>query len=196
MTPAAITGLILCGGKGRRMGGVDKGLVMFRGKPLAAHVIERLRPQVGALLINANQHAERYAAFGYPVIADEPGEGVEAFAGPLAGILAGLRASQTAYLATAPCDAPFLPLDLVARLAQAMAENDARLAIARDAEQAHPVFLLCHCSIAPRLADYLARGGRKMQPWYAAEAAVEVLFPQATAFANLNTPEELARLEK
>jgi len=109
---ARVTGLVLAGGMGRRMDSRDKGLVPFRGKPMVAHVIERLAPQVGSVLINANRNSEQYEAFGYPVISDEVG----GFAGPLAGLHAGMRACTTELIVTAPCDSPFLPLDLVARL--------------------------------------------------------------------------------
>src|SRR5512133_668846 len=104
---SAITGVIFAGGQGRRMGGVDKGLVALDGRPLVAHVVERLAPQVGALVINANQNRDRYAAFAYPVVADV----VPDFAGPLAGLHAGIAAAATPYIVTRPCDSQFLPLD-------------------------------------------------------------------------------------
>src|SRR5437660_7712009 len=113
---AQITGIVLAGGQGRRMGGVDKGLVELDGRPLAAHVIARLAPQVSALVINANQNLERYAAFGHPVVPDAVG----GFAGPLAGLHAGMTAATRSCVVTVPCDSPFLPLDLVARLAHAL----------------------------------------------------------------------------
>ena len=142
-TPIArgeITGIVLAGGQGRRMGGVDKGLVQLDGKPLAQHVISRLAPQVGTLIVNANQNAERYAAFGYPVVADAVG----GFAGPLAGLHAGMAQADGTYVATAPCDSPFLPADLVSRLAAALVAANAQLAVARTFDQPHPVlrFLL------------------------------------------------------
>ena len=118
MTVAArdVTGIVLAGGMGRRMGGVDKGLVELEGRPLVAHVLARLAPQVGALLINANQNRERYAAFGHPVVPDEVG----GFAGPLAGLHAGMTHAATPYVATVPCDSPFLPPDLVLEVSRAL----------------------------------------------------------------------------
>jgi molybdopterin-guanine dinucleotide biosynthesis protein A len=186
---AAITGLVLAGGQGRRMGGVDKGLVEFAGQPLVAHVLARLAPQVATILVNANQNAERYAAFGHPVIADAVG----GFAGPLAGLHAGLTHAATAHVVTAPCDSPFLPADLVARLAAAMATQDAQLAVAKTFDQPHPVFALVRCDVLPHLAAFLAAGGRKIDAWYATLAVAEVPFDDvADAFRNFNTAAELA----
>jgi molybdopterin-guanine dinucleotide biosynthesis protein A len=188
--PTAITGVVLAGGMGRRMGGVDKGLLELRGRPLAAWVVERLRPQVAALLINANQNRERYAAFDCPVVADE----VPDFAGPLAGLHAALSAAQTPLVATAPCDSPFLPADLVSRLFSALTATGADLAVARTFDQPHPVFCLCRRDVLPHLTDYLAGGGRKIDRWYATLKVVEVAFDdEADAFENINTPEELKR---
>ena len=119
-----ITGVVFAGGQGRRMGGVDKGLVELDGRALVAHVIERLAPQVGELVINANQNRDRYAAFGYPVVADV----IPDFAGPLAGLHAAMAAATTPYVVTSPCDSPFLPADLVARLALALAATPLDLA--------------------------------------------------------------------
>jgi len=185
----AITGIVLAGGQGRRMGGVDKGLVPLDGRPLAAHVVSRLAPQVGALLINANQNAERYAAFGYPVVSDAVG----GFAGPLAGLHAGMTAAATPLVVTVPCDSPFLPADLVARLAAAHARAGAQLAVARTFDQPHPVFALARRDLLPHLAAFLAAGGRKIDAWYATLAAVEGAFDdEADAFANINTAAELA----
>jgi len=184
-----ITGVILAGGLGRRMGGVDKGLQELRGRPLAAWVIERLAPQVGRLLINANQNGERYAAFGHPVVADA----IAGFAGPLAGLHAALSAATTPFVATAPCDSPFLPGDLVARLSAELTAKKAAIAVARTGDQPHPVFCLCRCDVLPHLTAYLVAGERKFERWYATLASVEVAFDdQPEAFANINTREELA----
>lgn len=191
MTDAKITGLILAGGLARRMGGGDKGLRPFRGKPMVAHAIERLAPQVDFLLINANQNSEAYAQFGYPVIADA----ITGFAGPLAGLHAGLLAARTPLLVTAPCDSPFLPLDLVSRLCRALIEESADLAVAKTGDQPHPVFSLVRREVLEGLSDFLASGGRKIDRWYSALKVVEVPFPDEAAFANINTPEELDRLE-
>ena len=186
---SAITGVVLAGGQGRRMGGVDKGLVELDGKPLVAHALERLAPQVGAIIVNANQNAERYAAFGWPVV----GDSVSGFAGPLAGLHAGMTAATTSHVVTVPCDSPFLPGDLVARLAAALAAKDAQLAVARTFDQPHPVFALVRREVLPNLAQFLAGGGRKIDGWYAALATVEVAFDdEADAFRNINTAAELA----
>jgi len=196
---AQITGLVLAGGLGRRMsahgGGMDKGLAMLRGRPMVAHVIERLAPQVGALLINANRNAERYAAFGHPVVPDA----IEGYAGPLAGLHAGLRAATTPWVVTAPCDSPFLPEDLVARLwnaLQAAPGGAAQLAVARTGgSQPHPVFALVERALLPGLEAFLASGRRKIDAWYAPLRVVEVDFPDEDAFRNINTQEELRQNE-
>ena len=184
-----ITGIVLAGGQGRRMGGVDKGLVAFRGAPMVAAVIERLAPQVGAIGVNANQNALAYAAFGHPVVADAVG----GFAGPLAGLHAGLAAATTSHAVTVPCDSPFLPRDLVSRLAKGLAEAGADLAVARTHDQPHPVFALVRTELRPHLQAFLDGGGRKIDAWYASLAVVEVAFDdEAEAFANINTREELS----
>ena len=185
----SITGVVLAGGQGRRMGGVDKGLVELDGRALVAWVIDRLAPQVGALIVNANQNVERYAAFGHPVVRDAVG----GFAGPLAGLQAALAAATTPWIVTAPCDSPFLPHDLAARLAKAAAAHDAALAVARTFDQAHPVFALVRRDVEAHLAAFLAGGGRKIDAWYASLPVVEVRFDdEADAFRNINTAAELA----
>jgi len=184
-----VTGVVLAGGQGRRMGGIDKGLVELDGRPMIAHVLERLRPQVADVLINANQNAERYAAFGDPVVADAIG----GFAGPLAGLHAGLARATREFAATVPCDSPFLPADLVPRLAAALAARNAQLAVARTFDQPHPVFCLVRRDVLPHLAAFLEAGGRKIDAWYATLAVVEVPFDDETdAFRNINTADELA----
>jgi molybdopterin-guanine dinucleotide biosynthesis protein A len=183
-----ITGIVLAGGQGRRMGGVDKGLVAFAGRPLVAHVLERLTPQVGALVINANQNLPQYQAFGHRVVADVIG----GFAGPLAGLQAALSGAHTRFAVTAPCDSPFLPNDLVARLAAALIRRQAQLAVAKTFDQAHPVFALVDAGVLPHLTQFLQRGGRKIDAWYATLAVTEVPFDdEADAFRNINTRAEL-----
>lgn len=192
MRAQAITGVILAGGLGRRMGGVDKGLQLLQGRPLVAHVIERLAPQVDELLINANQNAARYADYGYRVVPDQ----IPDFAGPLAGLHVALSTASHPLVATAPCDSPFLPGDLVFRLFSALTAANADLAVARTFDQAHPVFCLCRRSVLPHLTDFLARGERKFGRWYATLKVVEVPFDdEAEAFENINTREELGRFE-
>ncbi len=183
-----ITGVVLAGGQGRRIGYVDKGLQLLRGRPLVAWVLERLMPQVDAIVISANQNLERYAAFGHRVLPDA----VSGFAGPLAGLERGLEAAAHDLVATAPCDSPFLPTDLVSRLHAALTEAHADLAVARTGDQVHPVFCLCRRSLHPHLRAYLAGGGRKIDAWYADLAVAEVAFDDdADAFSNINTLAEL-----
>jgi molybdopterin-guanine dinucleotide biosynthesis protein A len=185
---ARVTGLVLAGGLGRRMGGVDKGLQPLAGRPMVAHVIERLLPQVDELLVNANQNLDRYAAFGHRVVPDA----VEGFAGPLAGLERGLASAAHPLVATVPCDSPFLPADLVHRLHAALADAGADLAVARTGAQAHPVFCLCRRELHAHLAAYLGGGGRKIDHWYATLRVVEVDFgDEAAAFDNINTRGEL-----
>ena len=192
MTPR-ITGVVLAGGLGRRMGGVDKGLKLLRGKPMVQWAIERFAPQVDEVLINANQNLETYAAFGRRVIPDAIG----GFAGPLAGLHRGLSEAAHDLVATVPCDSPFLPTDLVARLHAAMAANEAELTVARTGDQPHPVFCLCRKSVLPSLTAFLEGGGRKIDAWYSALKVVEVAFDdQPDAFSNINTESELNDLER
>ena len=188
-----VAGIVLAGGQGRRMGGVDKGWVELAGRPMIAHVIDRFAPQVGELVINANQNLERYASFGVPVVPDAIG----GFAGPLAGLHAGLARTSKPYVCTVPCDSPFVPADLVARLAASLVRERADLAVARTFEQPHPVFALMRREVLPGLAAFLESGGRKIDAWYAALAVVEVAFDdEADAFRNVNTREELAGLQR
>ena len=184
----SVSGIILAGGLGRRMGGVDKGLQLLRGKPMIEHVLARLAPQVDEIVINANQNLERYAAFGHRVVSDR----ISGFAGPLAGLHAGLVAFSQPLAVTVPCDSPFLPADLVSRLRRHLGDND--LAVAKTGDQAHPVFALVRRSVAQNLEAFLAGGGRKIDAWYAALHVVEVQFDdEADAFRNINTLEELGR---
>ena len=188
-----ITGVILAGGLGRRMGGIDKGLQELRGQPMVHWVIERLAPQVDELLINANQNGERYAAFGHRVVPDQ----IPDFAGPLAGLHAALSAAKHPLLATAPCDSPFLPADLISRLFSALTAANADLAVARTFDQAHPVFCLCKREVLPHLNAFLESGGRKFERWYSTLNIIEVAFDdEADAFENINTREALSRFDK
>lgn len=189
-----IAGLILAGGLGSRLGGVDKGLVELDGKPLVAHVIERLAPQVGDLMINANRNLEAYAAFGVPVLPDR----VAGYLGPLAGVDAGLAACADAidWIVTAPCDSPFLPTDLVGRLLSAAQAAGTEVAMPRAAGQYQPVFLLVHRRAAAALRAYLDEDGRKVERWVRAQRHVVVDFEDCPqAFVNINTAAELARHE-
>jgi molybdopterin-guanine dinucleotide biosynthesis protein A len=184
-----VTGIVLAGGQGRRMGGVDKGLQALHGRPMIAAVLERLAPQVDEVLINANQNLDAYARFGYRVVADEVG----GFAGPLAGLASGMKLAVQPLVVTVPCDSPFLPTDLVARLRAGLDASNADLAVAKTGAQAHPVFALARRSLLANLEAFLAAGGRKIDAWYAPLDMVEVAFDdQAAAFLNINTRDELA----
>jgi molybdenum cofactor guanylyltransferase len=184
----SVTGLILAGGKGSRMGGVDKGLQAFRGKRLIDHVYERFAPQVGGVIINANQNQEEYKTFGVRVVSDAIG----GFAGPLAGFHAGLSVSKRPFLASVPCDSPFLPGNLIERLHARIDETGAELAVAKTGDQPHPVFSLMRRGVLDHLSDFLKEGGRKIDAWYATLNVVEVAFDdEAEAFSNINTLEEL-----
>jgi len=189
---AGITGVILAGGQGRRMGSVDKGLRELRGKAMVAWVLERFAPQVEEMLINANQNLDVYAKFGHRVIPDEIG----GFAGPLAGLQRGLSEARHPLVATAPCDTPFLPADLVTRLHVALETQQAQLAVARTGDQPHPVFCICRRDVLPHLTKFLNDGGRKIDAWYSTLKVVEVAFDdQPGAFSNINTPDELRSVE-
>ena len=191
--PVRLTGLILAGGQGRRMGGVDKGLQLLRGRPMVEWVLERLKPQVTEVVISANQHQADYARYGCRVVSDEIG----GFAGPLAGLHAGLKVNVHPFLVTVPCDSPFLPRDLVSRLHAALVANHADLAVAKTGDQPHPVFALVRESLSAHLAGFLEGGGRKIDAWYAALKVVEVPFDdEAEAFSNINTRDELTEFEK
>lgn len=185
-----ITGIVLAGGLGRRMGRVEKGLLPFRGTPLVARVLERLAPQVESILLNANHNLAAYQAFGYPVVSDHIGGHV----GPLAGLHCGMAAAKTPFVASVPCDAPLLPMDLIARLMASLQGASADVAVASTAGGLQPVFCLCRTSLRANLTDYLARGGRKVDAWLLGLQAVVVDFSDAeAAFANFNTPEALAQ---
>lgn len=175
------------------MGNVDKGLQTFRGAPMVLHVIMRLSPQTGSLMINANQNLGPYEGFGLPVWPDQ----LTGFEGPLAGLQTGLTHCDTEYLVTAPCDSPFLPEDLVERLAEAIGDGDLAVAVTEEGgrRQPHPVFCLMKSSLLSNLSEYLQGGGRKIDAWYRSLDFVEVLFEDESAFRNINTLEELRRFE-
>ena len=187
-----ISTIILSGGRATRMNGVDKGLVTLQQKPLIAHVIERLKPQVDEIFINANREIATYEAFGYEVLQDENAE----FIGPLAGFLLGLKHAKHDYILTVPCDSPLLPLDLAQRLYDGMAVSRMDISVASSDENTHPVFCLMKKSVLPSLTEYLASGERKVSTWQKNQQYVEVDFSDCSeAFTNLNTFEELKALE-
>jgi molybdopterin-guanine dinucleotide biosynthesis protein A len=191
-----ITGVVLAGGRGSRMGGVDKGLQAHRGMPLAMHALLRLAPQVGQVMINANRNLAAYEALGVPVWPD----GVADFAGPLAGFLVGLEHCETPYLVTVPCDSPGFPVDLVQRLAQALVAADAEIAMAAtregDAVQVQPVFCLMKADLLESLTRFVDGGQRKIDRWTAGHRCVTVTFDDAAAFFNANTLDELRGLQR
>ena len=184
-----ITGLILAGGRGERMGGADKGWLMHGGRPLIVSVVERFAPQVGQLLISANRNVERYAALGEVVVDIDPGG--ERFAGPLAGVLSGLRRARSEWLAFVPCDAPSLPTDLVARLTRAATDAGAVAACARVNDRMQWVFALVKTSTGDGLAQSIAAGDRAMHDWLESLRAVAVDFDDARAFRNINTSTDI-----
>lgn len=189
MPGSDITGVILAGGLARRMGGVDKGRQLLDGKPLVEHVAARLAPQVSMLLINANRSQNDYAKLGYRLI----GDAIPDFPGPLAGLHAALSIATTPFVVTAPCDSPYLPLDLVARLHAALGQTGGQLAIATAGGRQHPVFCLCHRDLLAPLAHFLNNGGRKVMQWCAEAGAIEVDFSeQPDAFRNFNTLDDLS----
>jgi molybdopterin-guanine dinucleotide biosynthesis protein A len=188
----SISAIILAGGRAVRMGGLDKGLVLFRQKPLITHVISRLTPQVDEIIINANRELETYKTLGYQVLQDE----IADFSGPLAGIQLGLKYATNDYLLTAPCDSPLLPLDLADRLQAALLAHDADIAIVSSDGNTHPVFCLCNKSVLSTLNDYLNHGGRKVSAWQQSLNHVYVDFSDcAEAFTNLNSQQDLADFE-
>jgi len=187
-----ITGLILAGGQGRRMGGVDKGLVELAGKTMVQHAFERLHPQVASVLINANRNIPEYEKIGVPVVSDIIGD----YAGPLAGMASGLRASTTDYVLTAPCDSPMLAPDLASRMAQALTSEDGDIAVAHDGERMHPVFALLRRDLLVDLLEFLDTGGRKIDIWFERHDTVVVDFSdRVESFANVNRPEDKQRLQ-
>jgi molybdenum cofactor guanylyltransferase len=196
MDRTQITGLVLAGGRGSRMGGVDKGLQLHHGLPLAQHALERIAPQVGARMISANRNLDAYRAMGVPVWPDA----VPDYAGPLAGLLAGLQHADTPWVVTVPCDSPDFPDDLVERLAAAIVRDNADIAMPvtqRDGKpQVQPVFCLLKTSLAADLAAYIAAGERKFEFWTDRHRRVDVPFEDAEAFFNANTQAELASLQK
>lgn len=187
-SPLNVTAIILAGGRAQRMGGIDKGLIKLRGRPMVEHIIEALRTQVDTILINANRNLDEYSKLGFKVIKDE----IDDFQGPLAGIASGLSHSETDYIVTAPCDGPFLAPDYVSRLYHTARENDANISVAFDGERLQPVYAMIKKSLLPSLLAYLRAGDRKIDLWYQQESFVQVDFSSSPKiFTNINTPEEL-----
>ena len=188
-----ITAVILAGGRGSRMGGVDKGLIDFNGRPLIEHVIEAILGQVRGLMINANRNLVQYQRFGYPVIADS----LVDYQGPLAGFLAAMEVAQTTHIVTVPCDGPLLAGDLVERLAEALERESAEIAVAHDGQRLQPVYALIPVALKPSLEAYLAGGDRKIDLWYARRRVAHADFSDLpTSFLNINTEDERNQLQE
>ena len=182
------TVVILAGGRARRMGGEDKGLIRLGDRPLIEYMIAALKRQARTLMINANRHHADYARYGFAVIADEEAR----FHGPLAGMASAITRIDTDYMATAPCDSPFIPPDLVARLLEALLREAADISVAHDGQRMQPVFCLLKRSLGPALNDYLSGGGRKIDHWFARhKLACADFSDQPGAFANINTPADI-----
>jgi molybdenum cofactor guanylyltransferase len=193
---AEITGLVLAGGRGSRMGGVDKGLQNYLGVPLVRHALERLAPQVGKIMVNANRNLSEYRSMGFPVWPDD----LPDYPGPLAGMLAGLENCDTPYLATVPCDTPHFPPDLVERLAHGVCEIDSDMATAYTREDGklfpQPVFCLMKASLRDSLSAFVRSGERKTGLWGRAHRGAQVVFHDDAAFFNVNTLIELEQLHR
>lgn len=180
---STISAVILAGGKGMRMGGVDKGLQLWQHKPLFMHAYHRLQPQVQSISISANRHQKVYAQSGLKVFSDT----LQDFQGPLAGILAGLARAESDFVLFVPCDCPFLPSNLLEKLFNALQQNNALIAYAHDGEREHPTFCLISTSLKQQLANYLASGERKMLFFMRQNQAVAVDFSeQKESFRNFN----------
>jgi len=190
-----ITGLVLAGGRGSRMGGVDKGLQEHRGVPLALHALRRLAPQVGRVMLSANRNLEAYRSMGAPVWADE----ISDYPGPLAGMLAGLAHCDTPFLATVPCDTPDFPCDLVARLMQGLQDAGSEMAMAFTREEGklcrQPVFSLMNVSVRDSMNAFVRSGEGNVGLWASRQRCAQVVFEETGAFFNANTLDELQRLQ-
>jgi molybdenum cofactor guanylyltransferase len=187
-----ITGVILAGGRATRMGGEDKGLIRVAGRTMVEHVLRAMRPQVSDLFINANRNLGRYRELGVTVVSDF----VEGYWGPLAGMASALKVARTPYVMTAPCDSPFLSVDLAARLHHALTRDGAQVAVAASGGQLEPVFALLDRSLLTSLLTYLEAGERKIDRWYAQHPMTTVDFSdRPEMFLNLNTPEDIAAAE-
>lgn len=188
-----VTGIILAGGKARRMGGQDKGLIEINGQAMITYVIKTLEPQVAKVMINANRNKKRYEQFGYPVFSDHLAD----FQGPLAGFSAAMDIATTNYICTCPCDGPLIPDDLVTRLYTGIRNQAAEICVAHDGSRIQPVYALIDCNLHTSLKEYLASGERKIDYWYAQHKLAQVDFSDnKNSFMNVNTPEDHTALSK
>ena len=188
-----ITGVILAGGRGRRMGGVDKGLTQLVGKPMLWHVLEALQPQVTKVIINANRNLESYREFGHQIVSDLIGD----FSGPLAGMASGMQAATTTYIVTVPCDSPLIAGDLVARMYHDLNDHAAEICVAHDGKRTHPVFLLLKRDLITSMLEFLNAGERKIDKWFVKHRTTMSNFSdQPEAFLNVNNPQDIEALEE
>jgi molybdenum cofactor guanylyltransferase len=192
-TKQQVTAVILTGGRGRRMGGQDKGLIMFAGQPLVKHLLTIISPQVSAVMINANRNEETYATYGHMVVSDELND----FQGPLAGYSVALQAAATPFIVVLPCDGPNIPDNLVERLMKALNDEDAEIAVAHDGERMQPVYALIKTALQSDLLAFLSTGERKIDRWYAQhKTALADFSDMPTIFHNINTPEQHNHLQQ
>ena len=188
-----VTAVVLAGGRGRRMGGLDKGLVNLEKRPLIAHVLNTIAPQAGSVLINANRNAEKYREFGYRIVSDT----LDDYQGPLAGFASAMAVASTPYIVTLPCDGPLVPTDYVQRMIDALERSENEIAVAHDGNRMQPVYALLPVRLSADLESYLAEGNRKIDLWYARRLTVPVDFSDCPdAFRNINTPEDRDRLQE
>lgn len=188
-----VTAVILAGGQARRMGGVDKGLIQLHHRPMIEYVIESLQQQTDHIIINANRNLEIYQDYGFLVVEDD----IKDYSGPLAGIASCMKAVTTRYLATAPCDSPFLPKDLIARLYNTLQTESSDISVVHDGDRMQPVFSLIKISLLPSLLDYLSSGEKKIDRWFQQHRLALCDFSDnATAFININTEQDINNIEQ
>lgn len=188
-----ITGVILAGGQARRMGGEDKGLIVLGNKPMVEYIIDIFQPQVANLLINANRNQSVYAEYGTQVISDD----LSGYCGPLAGMASAMTKIETNYLVTTPCDSPFIPLDLVKRLAIPFINKENEISVAHDGERIQPVFCMLKSSVQHSLNSYLQSGERKIDRWFEQHKTTLVDFSDTPeTFENINTQEDIVQAQK
>jgi molybdenum cofactor guanylyltransferase len=192
MATGNITGIILAGGRARRMGGQDKGLIQLARKPMIEYVINAIDPQVDAIIINANRNQADYEKYGFPVVADQ----IEGYCGPLAGMASGLQAAKTPFVVTVPCDSPLIPDDLVQKLFSTLQDKDAEICTPLSNGRLQPVFTLMKSELLPSMLDFLNNGERKIDKWFEKHRlAIADFSEQPETFININSAEELAAIE-
>ena len=187
-----ITGVILAGGLARRMGRIDKGLILIHGKPLIEFIIEAVKPQVDTLIINANRNKEIYEKYGHAVISDSYGD----YQGPLAGMSSCMAVVDSEYILTVPCDSPFIPSNLGDRLYRQLKKGHADISVATNGRRIQPVFALINVKLRDSLLAFLDRGERRMDKWYSEQKMIKTDFSdEKQTFVNINTPEKLSMVE-